>query len=120
MDLNGVDARRIALFRVLLLGTDVVAQELLSRIDLCIGMALRKLALPAPRCVMIGDTPYDAEAGLEAGTKAAGVLTGGFGFDVLSEAGCLTVANDLAGLVKNLLLGDETLLLDQPDRLRSA
>jgi phosphoglycolate phosphatase-like HAD superfamily hydrolase len=25
---------------------------------------------------MIGDTPYDAEAGLEAGTKAAGVLTG--------------------------------------------
>lgn len=85
-----------------------------------VGMALRKLALPAARCVMIGDTPYDAEAGLEAGTKAAGVLTGGFGFDVLSEAGCLAVANDLAGLVKNLLLGDETLLLDQPDRLRSA
>jgi phosphoglycolate phosphatase-like HAD superfamily hydrolase len=85
-----------------------------------VGVALRKLALPAARCVMIGDTPYDAEAGLEAGTKAAGVLTGGFGFDVLSEAGCLAVANDLAGLVKNLLTGEETLLLDQPDFLRSA
>jgi phosphoglycolate phosphatase-like HAD superfamily hydrolase len=39
-------------------------------------MALRKLGLPGSQSVMIGDTPYDAEAGLEAGTKAAGVLTG--------------------------------------------
>jgi phosphoglycolate phosphatase-like HAD superfamily hydrolase len=48
-----------------------------------VGMALRKLALPGSQAVMVGDTPYDAEAGLEAGTKAAGVLTGGFSADVL-------------------------------------
>jgi phosphoglycolate phosphatase-like HAD superfamily hydrolase len=85
-----------------------------------VGTALRKLVLPAARCVMIGDTPYDAEAGLEAGTKAAGVLTGGFGFDVLSDAGCFTVTHNLAGLINNLLTGKETSLPDQPDFLRSA
>lgn len=39
-----------------------------------VGMALRKLDLPAPQAVMIGDTPYDAEAALEAGAKAAGAF----------------------------------------------
>ena len=42
-----------------------------------VGIALRKLGLAASQTVMVGDTPYDAEAGIEAGTKAAGVLTGG-------------------------------------------
>ena len=57
-----------------------------------VGMALRKLVLPGSQSVMIGDTPYDAEAGLEAGAKASGVLTGGFSAQVLSEAGCFAVA----------------------------
>ena len=55
-----------------------------------VGIALRKLALPGSQAVMIGDTPYDAEAGIEAGAKAAGVLTGGFG-NVLLQAGCFAV-----------------------------
>jgi phosphoglycolate phosphatase-like HAD superfamily hydrolase len=42
-----------------------------------VGMALRKLGIQGPQAVRVGDTPYDAEAGLEAGTKVAAVLTGG-------------------------------------------
>jgi phosphoglycolate phosphatase-like HAD superfamily hydrolase len=60
-----------------------------------VGIALRKLGLGgSSQTVMVGDTPYDAEAGLEAGTKAAGVLTGGFPESVLGEAGCFAVARD--------------------------
>jgi phosphoglycolate phosphatase-like HAD superfamily hydrolase len=37
--------------------------------------SLRKLGLTGHEAVMIGDTPYDAEAASGAGTAAAGVLT---------------------------------------------
>src|ERR1700710_3126389 len=70
-----------------------------------VGIALRKLGLAGSQTVMIGDTPYDAEAALEAGTKAAGVLTGGFPESVLGEAGCFAVARDLRALRPNLLSG---------------
>ena len=55
---------------------------------------------------MIGDTPYDAEAGREAGTNAAGVLTGGFSKEVLSQAGCFAVASDVQVLLFNLQSGE--------------
>jgi phosphoglycolate phosphatase-like HAD superfamily hydrolase len=67
-----------------------------------VGTALRKLGCPASQALMIGDTPYDAEAGLEAGTKAAGVLTGGFTADALSQAGCFAVAADLPAILFHL------------------
>lgn len=67
-----------------------------------VGLALRKLGIPAGRAVMIGDTPYDAEAARGAGTAAAGLLTGGFARDALSEAGCLVVAKDLRELLSCL------------------
>jgi phosphoglycolate phosphatase-like HAD superfamily hydrolase len=47
---------------------------------------------------MIGDTPYDAEAG----TSAAGVLTGGFSSEALRGAGCFAVAGEIAGLLPSL------------------
>ena len=40
--------------------------------------ALRKLALPAERCVMVGDTPYDAQAAHRAGVAFVGVRCGGW------------------------------------------
>ena len=84
-----------------------------------VGIALRKLGLAGAQTVMVGDTPYDAEAGIEAGTKAAGVLTGGFSENVLAEAGCFAVARDLRSLLPNLLSvgGSEG---SQSDLLRSA
>ena len=64
-----------------------------------VGLALRKLGVPAGRAVMIGDTPYDAEAARGAGTAAAGLLTGGFAQEALAEAGCFVVAKDLRELL---------------------
>jgi phosphoglycolate phosphatase-like HAD superfamily hydrolase len=85
-----------------------------------VGVALRKLALPGSQAVMVGDTPYDAEAGLEAGTKAAGVLTGGFSADVLTGAGCFAVGEDLRALLPSLLSGEAAVPTIQPDLLKSA
>lgn len=71
-----------------------------------VGMALKKLKLPGPQAVMVGDTPYDAEAAVEAGAFAAGVLTGGFSREVLLAAGCLAVADDLLSLKSRLERGE--------------
>jgi HAD superfamily hydrolase (TIGR01549 family) len=70
-----------------------------------VGVALRKLQLPGSRAVMVGDTPYDAEAATEAGAAAAGVLTGGFSSEALSEAGCFAVAESLRALLPSLEQG---------------
>jgi phosphoglycolate phosphatase-like HAD superfamily hydrolase len=42
-----------------------------------VGLALGKLGISAGQAVMVGDTPYDAEAASGAGIAAAGLLTGG-------------------------------------------
>ena len=63
-----------------------------------IGLALGKLGISAAQAVMIGDTPYDAEAASEAGIAAAGLLTGGFAKQALLEAGCFAVADELQEL----------------------
>jgi HAD superfamily hydrolase (TIGR01509 family) len=67
-----------------------------------VGLALRKLGIPAGQAVMIGDTPYDAEAARGAGTAAAGLLTGGFAREALAEAGCSVVANEMRELLSRL------------------
>jgi phosphoglycolate phosphatase-like HAD superfamily hydrolase len=54
--------------------------------------ALAKLAPLGPaEAVVVGDTPYDAEAARGAGMKSLGVLCGGFSEAALREAGCLAV-----------------------------
>src|SRR4051794_27357711 len=65
-----------------------------------VGYALSKLNISASQAVMIGDTPYDAEAGLGAGTKAAGLLTGGFKEEILLQAGCFAAAGSLQRLLR--------------------
>jgi hypothetical protein len=62
---------------------------------------------------MIGDTPYDAEAGLKAGTAAACVLTAGFTTEVLVKAGCFAVADVLRALLPSLECGG-------PDAIKTA
>jgi HAD superfamily hydrolase (TIGR01549 family) len=60
----------------------------------------------AAHAIMVGDTPYDAEAATSAGITAIGLLTGGFARPALVEAGCHDVAPDLAA-VRHLLI-DQT------------
>jgi HAD superfamily hydrolase (TIGR01509 family) len=62
--------------------------------------ALAKLAVPAARCVMIGDTPYDAEAASRAGISFAGVRCGGWADADLQPA--IGVFDDPAELARNL------------------
>jgi phosphoglycolate phosphatase-like HAD superfamily hydrolase len=76
-------------------GDDVEHGKPDSRI---VGVALRKLGLTGPQAMMVGDTPYDAEAG----AAAAGVLTGGFSADALEGAGCFAVADKISQLLAAL------------------
>ncbi|SFU96984.1 haloacid dehalogenase superfamily, subfamily IA, variant 3 with third motif having DD or ED/haloacid dehalogenase superfamily, subfamily IA, variant 1 with third motif having Dx(3-4)D or Dx(3-4)E [Methylobacterium sp. 174MFSha1.1] len=57
--------------------------------------ALDKLGRP-PRgqAIVIGDSPYDAEAAVKAGLPVIGVLCGGFPEAGLSEAGCTAIYRD--------------------------
>ncbi len=57
--------------------------------------ALAKLGHP-PRgqAIVIGDSPYDAQAAVKAGLPVIGVLCGGFPEAQLSEAGCTAIYRD--------------------------
>ena len=64
--------------------------------------ALGKLSPLRPEeAVVVGDTPYDAEAARNAGLKTVGVLSGGFTEQALREAGCIAVYRDAEDLVRN-------------------
>jgi HAD superfamily hydrolase (TIGR01509 family) len=57
--------------------------------------ALQRLGHVRPAEVLvIGDTPYDAEAAGRAGLRTIGVLCGGFPEDELRAAGCVAVYRD--------------------------
>lgn len=60
--------------------------------------ALHKLGVPAARSVMVGDTPYDAEAARAAGVACVGLESGGFAARDLTQAGCVAVLAGIAGL----------------------
>jgi HAD superfamily hydrolase (TIGR01549 family) len=51
------------------------------------------------QAVLVGDTPYDAEAARRAGIGCVGLLTGGFGRSELAEAGALLVVDSPADLI---------------------
>jgi HAD superfamily hydrolase (TIGR01549 family) len=59
--------------------------------------ALRKLGLAAQRCVMVGDTPYDAAAAARAGVAFVGLRCGGWSDADLRPA--LGVYDDPAALL---------------------
>lgn len=61
--------------------------------------ALRKLRLEPADVVVVGDTPYDAEAAGKAGLRTIGVLCGGFPENDLRQAGCIAVYRDPADLL---------------------
>ncbi len=65
-------------------------------------VALAKLGNPAPAEVLVvGDSPYDAEAAGKTGLPAIGLLCGGFPPQQLSQAGCLALYNSPAELLQN-------------------
>ena len=61
--------------------------------------ALDRLKLPARTCVVVGDTPYDAEAALKAGLRTTGVLCGGFPEFEIRSGGASQIFEDPADLL---------------------
>jgi HAD superfamily hydrolase (TIGR01549 family) len=51
--------------------------------------------------VVVGDSPYDAEAAAKAGLKTVGVLSGGFSEEELRAAGAIAIYKDPADLLRN-------------------
>lgn len=63
--------------------------------------ALDRLGNPDPaEVVVVGDTPYDAEAAGKAGLRTVGVLSGGWPAEKLRAAGCVAVYRDVADLLE--------------------
>jgi HAD superfamily hydrolase (TIGR01509 family) len=62
--------------------------------------ALQKLALPPARCVMVGDTPYDAQAAWAAGVAFIGMRCGGWRDADLQPA--VDVYDDPADLIASV------------------
>jgi beta-phosphoglucomutase-like phosphatase (HAD superfamily) len=64
--------------------------------------ALRRLEGIEPRdAIVVGDTPYDAEAARKAGLRTIGLLCGGFPEPDLRRAGCVAIYRNPADLLKN-------------------
>jgi HAD superfamily hydrolase (TIGR01549 family) len=63
--------------------------------------ALARLKLPARRAIVVGDSPYDAEAAGKAGMKTVGVLCGGFPEAELRKSGAAQIFRDPADLLAN-------------------
>jgi membrane protein len=62
--------------------------------------AMRKAGIAAADCLVIGDTPYDVEAARAIGIDTIGLLSGGFGEEVLQQAGAIAIYPDVAALLK--------------------
>ncbi|TMJ03342.1 MAG: HAD family hydrolase [Alphaproteobacteria bacterium] len=72
-----------------------------------VEVALRRVRAGRKPAVLIGDTPFDAQAALKAAVTPLGVLTGHFSAPALLEAGCHAVWRDPAALHEALLEGAE-------------
>ena len=55
----------------------------------------------ADEAIVVGDTPYDAQAASKCGLRTIGLLSGGFPEEVLREAGCVAIYDDIADLLAN-------------------
>lgn len=62
--------------------------------------ALESAGVRPDQAVVIGDTPYDAEAAVKAGVRPIGVLCGGFPEADLRAAGCIAIYRDPAHLLE--------------------
>ena len=55
--------------------------------------------VPPDRILVIGDTPYDAQAAGKANLRTVGLMCGGWNEEELRQAGCIAIYRDLADLL---------------------
>ena len=64
--------------------------------------AIRQIGdVPASEIIVVGDTPYDAEAAAKAGMRTIGLLCGGFPEPALLKAGCIAIYDGPGDLLAN-------------------
>jgi beta-phosphoglucomutase-like phosphatase (HAD superfamily) len=64
--------------------------------------ALERIApITANEAIVVGDSPFDAEAAAKAGLRTVGLLCGGFSEKVLRDAGCIEIYRDPEDLLAN-------------------
>jgi phosphoglycolate phosphatase-like HAD superfamily hydrolase len=73
-----------------------------------VEVALRRVRAGRKVSVMVGDTPYDAQAALKSGVAPVGLLTGHFAARELLDAGCRAAFRDPMALRAALLRADES------------
>lgn len=62
--------------------------------------AMKRLGdISLEQVIVVGDTPYDAEAAAKAGLRTIGLLCGGWSENNLKKAGCIAVYKDPADLL---------------------
>ncbi len=76
-----------------------------------VAAAVKKLGLTPAQCVMIGDTPYDAEASRDAGVVCIGLTCGGHSAETLVASGARAVWEGAADLLGHF---DEALAQSSP------
>jgi HAD superfamily hydrolase (TIGR01509 family) len=63
--------------------------------------ALARLENVEPKdSIVVGDTPYDAQAATKAGLRTIGLTSGGFDEQMLRDAGCIAIYRDVADLLE--------------------
>lgn len=65
-------------------------------------VALERIRTTPGRTMVVGDTPYDAEAAAKAGIGAVGVLCGGFDAALLRKAGAVEIYDGPADLLQTI------------------
>ena len=76
--------------------------------------ALKKIGNPdAGKCVVVGDTPYDAIAAGKINLRTIGVLSGGFPEQSLTDAGCVKIYQDPADLLARY---DESVIAEKASK----
>lgn len=97
-------ARHVRTLGIEALVDDATSAESAARTKPCPDLfeaALSRLDNVAPeQALVVGDTPYDAQAAAKAGMSTLGVLSGGFTEQTLFAAGAIAVYRDVADLLE--------------------
>ena len=75
------------------------AEESKPNPDIFLAALKRLEGIEAEDAIVVGDTPYDAEAASKAGIRTIGLLSGGWTADELRQAGCIATYRDPADLL---------------------
>lgn len=67
--------------------------------DIFVAAMKRLGGVTADHVIVVGDTPYDAEAAGKAGLRTIGLLCGGWSAEDLKKAGCIATYQDPADLL---------------------